>query len=208
MVTRAAQLELFHKHFEYDGNAKVTKSGKIVAPEDVVLKNQFYTAHTELPVDFESVGGTLMLANNKLTTLKGCPPHVGYSFECDQNQLTTLEYGPVTVGSGYNCSRNELRNLLHAPTHVPGILNCCLNPLESLEGFPETVGKAVYISYSPDLPLLRTLVAQSIIFWPTVATQGIAVRKILNKYAGQGRAGAFDCRRELRAAGFEGNARW
>ncbi len=208
MVTRAAPLELFQEHFEYDGDPKVTQSGKIVAPDDVVLKSQFYTAHSELPVAFESVGGTLMLANNKLTTLKGCPQHVGYSFECEQNELTSLEFGPKTVGANYNCSRNELKDLTHAPAHVPGVFNCALNPLESLEGFPEFIGKAVYISYSPDLPLLRTLVAQSIIFWPTVATQGVAAREILNKYAGQGRRGAFDCRRELRAAGFEGNARW
>jgi hypothetical protein len=33
-------------------------------------------------------------------------------------------------------------------------------------------------------------------------------RKILNKYAGQGKRAMFDCQKELEDAGFEENARW
>jgi hypothetical protein len=206
--TKQSVLNTLLAHFTVDGQPKVNDDLSVNAPEDVVLHNQFYSAFEKLPVGFSHVGGGLMLSINKLKTLQGCPTAVGGSFECDNNSLQSLEFGPSQVGESYNCSHNQLKNLIGAPKIVPMSFNCSNNPLETLEGFPEKIGKTVYITYTPSLPLLRTLVAREIIFWPSTTDNGLKVLSILAKHVGQGRRGAFSCKKELIEAGFEENARW
>lgn len=204
-------LSLVKTHFTVDGRVGVTPDGKVKVEFDAVLNNRHYQAFSQLPVQFESVGGTLMISTNTLETLVGCPTEVGNGFDCDDNLLTSLEYGPKIVGTNYSCQENHLTNLVGAPRVVPGNFNCSNNPLESLEGFPSEIGNTLYLSYSETLPLLRTLVAHEILFFPwadEVDSPAGRVLGILRKYAGQGRAGAIDCKRELVAAGFERNARW
>ena len=204
-------LNLVKEHFAVDGRVGVTPDGKVKVEHDAVLNNRHYQAFSQLPVQFERVGGTLMISTNSLKTLVGCPNEVGNGFDCDDNELMSLEYGPKIVGTNYSCQKNLLTNLVGAPQVVPSNFNCSLNPLESLEGFPSEIGNTLWISYSETLPLLRTLVAQQIVFFPwadDITAPAGKVLEILKKYAGQGRAGAIDCKRELVAAGFERNAKW
>jgi hypothetical protein len=121
---------------------------------------------------------------HKHTTLPVAFGTVGGSFYCSNNQLTTLAGAPQTVGGGFYCSNNQLTTLEGIPTHL----------------------RKLWLSYSPALPLLRTLYAQQIEFYPKLRDPTLG--EILNRYAGQGKRGAIKCQKELIAAGFEGNARW
>jgi len=158
----------------------------------------------QLPLVFREITGTCVFVNMGLETLAGSPAKCG-SFSCAGNQLTSLVGGPTSVLENYMCGYNQLTDLKGAPEIVPGSFVCWQNSLTSLDGCPRSIGGKITVDYSPDMPLLRTLVANKIELEP--APDPI-LEIILNKYAGQGRAGAIDCKRELVAAGFEGNARW
>lgn len=157
-----------------------------------------------LPLVFREITGTCVFVNMGLETLEGSPTKCG-SFSCAGNQLTSLVGGPTSVLENYMCGYNQLTDLKGAPEIVPGYFTCWQNSLTSLDGCPRSIGGKITVDYSPDMPLLRTLVANKIELEP--APDPI-LEIILNRYAGQGRAGAIDCKRELVAAGFEGNARW
>ena len=153
----------------------------------------------------KSVVGSFFCSSNQLTSLEHAPQSVGGGFLCSANQLTSLEHAPQSVGGGFVCSANQLTSLEHAPQSVGGDFWCSGNKLSSLAGLPVVPG-SLRLSYSPTLPLLRCLLAQQVEFEPSLPDK--TVENILNKYAGQGRAGAIDCKRELVSAGFEENARW
>ena len=216
MVSTAEQtLATLQKHFMVDGNPVVAPDGKIQASQDVVLKHKFNTPFEKLPVEFSHIGGGLMVSNNTLKTLEGCPETLGRSFECDNNELQSLEFGPKQIGlSGegghYICSQNQLVNLVGAPREIPGVFNCAANPLKSLKGFPQKIGRLLYITYDSRLPLLRTLAAPEIIFWPfpNADSDAVKVLNILKYYLSKGKRAMFDCQKELEDAGFGDNARW
>lgn len=136
-----------------------------------------------LPLVFGHVTGDFIATDIGLDSLEGAPYRVDGEFGVLDNNLTTLTGGPTYVGASYRVHRNPLRNL---------------------DGLASSIGYAVEFDYRKDLPLLRTLVARKI--WPTPDQR--ALERILEKYAEQGRAGAFDCRQELKKAGFDGNAKW
>lgn len=152
------------------------------------------------------IGGICVISSNHLKRLDGSPDYMHSSFNCRQNNLKTLEGGPKTVNGDFRCDGNLLENLLGAPTKVTGFLTCINNPLKSLEGIPTEL-EGIELEYDRELPLLRLLYAKHIDFYYS-GRSSRAVKEILMKYAGQGRAGAIDCKRELVAAGFEGNAKW
>ncbi len=152
----------------------------------------------------EHISGTFSCSHSNLTSLAGAPKVVDEDFWCDHNKLTSLEGGPSEVYGSFYCTGNLLTTLQHAPQTVTKTFGCIKNKLQSLEGLPPKL-KTVELDWWPFTPLLRTLVADEIRWWTYPPDE---VVDILNKYKGQGRAGAFDCRRELRAAGFEENARW
>ena len=216
MVSPAEKtLATLQEHFMVDGNPVIDPDGKVHASNDVVLYNKFHTPFEKLPVEFSHIGGTLMVSNNTLKTLEGCPKTLGRSFECDSNELKTLEFGPKQIGlSGegghYICSQNQLVNLVGAPREIPGVFNCAANPLKSLKGFPQKIGRLLYITYDSRLPLLRTLAAPEIIFWPlpNADSDAVKVLNILKYYLSKGTRAMFDCQKALEDAGFEENARW
>lgn len=140
-----------------------------------------------------------------LETLRGAPTSVSGDFCCNNNQLTSLEHAPTSVGKNFWCNNNQLTSLAHAPASVGAAFQCENNPLETLEGLPEKI-TSLKISYSPNLPLLRALGAQSIQFDPPLRDPTLG--EILSRYAGQGEAGAFPCGAELATAGYKENARW
>jgi hypothetical protein len=133
----------------------------------------------------------------------------GY-FDCVSNKLTSLINAPVSVGAYFNCADNKLTSLINAPVSVGGYFNCVDNKkLISLEGMAKTIGEFVNCSWSPNLPLLRTLVAKKIFIWKEETIYD-EITKILNKYAGksQDKAALQDCSFDLIKAGFAGNANW
>ena len=164
--------------------------------------NQFHTLEY-LP---RHIGRLCVISSNQLESLDGSPEHTNASFNCRQNNLETLEGGPKTVNGDFRCDGNKLTNLIGAPTKVTGFLTCTHNSLTSLEGIPTELG-GIELEYERELPLLRLLYAKHIDFYYG-GRSARAVKEILMKYAGQGRAGAIDCKRELVAAGFEDNAKW
>ena len=58
------------------------------------------------------VNGDLMLSDNYLTTLSGCPRIVKGHFSCSWNHLKTLKGGPSVVGGKYDVSQNPLLSTL------------------------------------------------------------------------------------------------
>jgi len=160
------------------------------------------------------VDGGMSCYGNKLTTLKGCTKSICNDFNCNNNQLASLEGGPEYVGGNFSCSRNNLTSLVGGPTTVKGDYYCCYNPLTSLEGLPSDGSvETLIITYSPNLPLMRALAVNNIRFYSGDTTSN-KIRDVLNKYAGQGKAGMMKCSSELLTLGKElgldlrQNARW
>lgn len=184
MVNKEAILRTFRNLFDpfemyQDDETRLTVHDDGTLDVDGVV----YLHHDvdELPIKF-GVVAQFFAVERGLKTLKNMPRTVKGPCHLDGNKLTTLVGAPETVGEDLELYRN---------------------PLENLNGFPREVGGKVKLIWAKNLPLLRTLVAKEIILHGQPR-----VDAILNKYAGQGRGGAIDCKRELVAAGFEGNARW
>ena len=148
----------------------------------------------KLPFRFDKVSGDFEISACRLTTLDGCPSFVGGQFVASYNLFENLEGGPHTVKGAYNVRK-------------------CAN-LTRLDGLAEDIGGLFSVDYQPDLPLLRSLVSSRIDLSPRDANTWVLTQKrrtaeeILNRYAGQGAAGAFACGAELASAGYKENARW
>jgi len=184
IVDRKKLRDLWVKYF--DTQAEDWKAGEVTVHPDGSLSvdnNVFLLKNTSsLPIKFSRVEGR---------------------FDAGSSDLENLSNFPTYVAGDLDLRGNHLTNLIGAPSHIGDDLLLTDNPLVSLEGFPAHVGGTASLPYSANLPLLRSLTAQRIMI-PGRPT----LHKILNKYAGEGRAGAIDCKRELVAAGFEGNAKW
>ena len=93
-------------------------------------------------INFGKVTGDFSCYKLGLTSLKGAPTEVGWSFYCDRNQLTSLEGAPKIVGENFNCSWNNLTSLKGAPRKVGRSFSCNYNPnLHSLDGIGEVKGE-------------------------------------------------------------------
>lgn len=68
----------------------------------------------KIPLKFNNVSGYFNISYNNITSLEGCPKHIGGIFYCNNNKLTSLE---------------------HFPNKVVYDIMLINNPLESLEGF-------------------------------------------------------------------------
>ena len=199
----------FRKYFNHSGVVTHIdpETGLIDVDGYVTLKRMV----TRLPVSFGSITGSFTCSDSKLTTLKGAPSHVGGVFDCSNNALTSLVYAPEYVGRDFICARNQLTNLKGAPEQVGVDFNCSRNPLTSLEGASNVIPAWFVVSYSPDLPLLRTLVAKQGVWldwvWGSAPDE---VKHILNdpEFKGKGKAGAIKCAIALMRAGYKANAKW
>jgi hypothetical protein len=224
MVDKADIQDKLRRFFKVQGEATIHASGVVDVQGNVTLKSLW----RKLPVQFGVVTGFFLCAGSQLHTLEGAPHSVGDVFDCSSNALTHLTHAPRHVGKHFRCSDNLIQSLQHAPTHVSGYFNCAQNrltnllhaptyvelnftchgnPLTSLKGMPEHVGNTIWITWDPQLPLLRTLVAKEVQFM-NQNSQSVTVDKILNKYVGQGKPGAIRAAGELIKAGFKENARW
>jgi len=91
-------------------------------------------------IEFGVVSGSFMIAENNLTTLKGCPEVVGKKFTCrGNNKLESLEFGPKKVGGDYYCSYCSLQSLDGSPEEIEGDFNFTNNLISSLKGGPRIV---------------------------------------------------------------------
>jgi hypothetical protein len=198
----------FHKYFKHSGVVTHIdpETGMIDVDGYVSLKRMV----TRLPVSFGSITGSFTCSNSKLTTLEGAPSHVGGVFDCSMNALTSLAHAPEYVGRDFYCGKNKLSNLKGAPEEVGVDFNCNLNPLVSLEGAPNVIPAWFVVSYSPDLPLLRTLVAKQGVWLDWGFKPHNEVQDILKdpEFKGKGKQGAIKCALALIKAGYKENARW
>ncbi len=168
----------------------------------------------ELSFKFRKVDGNFNLRENWITSLQGAPDWIGG----DLNVIhcpTLVDWGNTleVVQGELWVMQAGFRSFKGGPRSVGTRMIIRETVIKSLEGFPEKIGSQLELPYTKDLPLLKTLAAEEIWLTPwdnsrEAGDMAYTVQRILNKYAGMGKAGAFDCRRELRAAGFEENARW
>lgn len=231
MVDKKKILQAFDLYFEgfNISEANIDDDGLLNSSEFVKMIQPATVFH-KLPVRFGIVR-QFNAVDKQLTTLEGSPQYVHREFDVDSNplgknglrggpqqvegnywcnscSLETLEGAPKSVGDGFYCSNNKLQNLLGAPESVGDAFFCVDNPLKTLEGLPKIIPGELRLTYDSNLPLLRTLIAHMVTFDNYYENPAATVQKILAKYAGEGKAAAIDCKRELVAAGFEGNARW
>ena len=223
MVDKKEIMRLLRYYFATTGKITISDEGLVSCNGYVILRQG--SKHERLPVAFDRVDGNFHCTNNYLTTLEGAPNSVSGDFACYNNQLTFLKHAPNSVGGDFYCGSNDLTTLEGAPKSVIGMFDCGFNRLTTLEGAPNSVGGdflctlnkltsleglpvvpgTLYLSYSPTLPLLRCLLAKKVV---TTKPENSTVQDILNQYAGQGEAGAFECGAELATAGYKENARW
>jgi hypothetical protein len=210
MVDRDEIQKTFDTYFTATEPITIDDKGLVSCWGNVYLHT--HKRQETLPVAFEAVYGDFDCSNNSLKTLQGAPIVVG-SFNCRSNHLITLMGAPKSVAGSFSCSNNRLLSLEGAPVKVGGHFNCYDNPdLQSLKGISQELGKTFRVTWLPELPLLGALVAKDGVgFYHQERLQTGSAKKveaIINRYKGQGRRGAFACKKALIEAGFEGNARW
>jgi len=188
--------KLLKTYFYGSGRTRVQPNGRVNVNGDI-FANVFANTDDKfdkLPINFNKVNGDFSCCRIGIVSLEGSPENVGGHFDCQKNNLTDLEGGPKSVTGYYNCSEN---------------------PLTSLKGMPEYVGDLIYLSYSPSLPLMRTLGANRVLLKCDDLNHDIKqINEVLNKYAGKGKSAMMKCSSELLTLGkklgldLRQNARW
>jgi hypothetical protein len=209
MVTDPKQVKnLLKELFDVHGAVKVRDSGIVDVAGTVTLKPAVLLPNNRLPIKFGAVGGSFEFNSYpNLATLEGCPYWVGGTFDCALTGVGSLAHSPQKVDGDVDVRFCELKNFVGGPQQVGGNYWGRRNTITSLEGLPDHIPGELDFSLTPGLPILRSLVAHKV-----EAMQGImvidAVNQILNKYVGQGKAGALKAAGELIKAGFKEHARW
>jgi hypothetical protein len=192
MVSRKQEVEdILASHFLWHPEKKVTVSDDgtvtVLGNGDFWINPEIKFPWTKLPFKFGEFAGNLGLTGAGLTSLEGFPKE-------------------ISEGS-LHVSQNRLTNFIGGPKRVEDSVVARDNPLTSLDGFPQEIGTNVRLTYSPNLPLLRTLVANLVVLFPHNDTTD-KIEKIMDKYSKEGKRGVIRCQKELISAGFEGNAKW
>ncbi len=197
MVDEKSILEIFEHYFE--GSEDIIQRGRYSFGDDGLMHVYGNVTRRFLepmpdgmwPVAFGVIHGDVDMSNCGLSDLGGSPQEIHGVMSIADNPFTSLE--GVTQ-------------------HISNQLDITgADQLKTLEGLPPDV--SVMLTWREDLPMLRLLTAKWIEFdWFQMQKTGNSPEKrclsILRKYRHLGKAGAFDCRQELRKAGFEGNAKW
>jgi hypothetical protein len=210
MVTERDVRDLLYIHFRLRDDHNRPIEPEINSDLSVVVSGNatmIRPAGGRIPVKFNLVDGKFFAVNMGLTSLENAPDICG-SLILPDNRLDSLDGCPPYIKI-LNVEGNQLTNFLHGPETVDTIY-AKNNPFEDFSGLPnvdEDSEYAIEVTYSENLPLLRLTNASKItvyhknkIFEP--------VNTILNNYAGQGQRGAMACAAELAKAGFKRNARW
>jgi hypothetical protein len=213
------------KYFIIQGPHTIDQITGVVDVDGDVSVGSGITSLPELPVQFGTVNA-FKCRDVGLTSLKGSPHTVGTLFWASGNKLQSLNHGPHTVGTGYWVHNNQLRSLQGAPRSVPQRMWCSgnqlrdlqgapqsvgslwigKNPLRSLLGMPKTISTDILLTYDPELPLLKTLIAPNILF-NTAPPAPPEVSKALNSHAGRDQAHILACAIDLIKYGYAANAK-
>lgn len=114
--------------------------------EDVDLSYAGITTLEGCPCKDEVDGDLILLGNDKLTSLKGCPKIIDGKFSIEScSGLKSLRYGPKKVGK-FRAVSTEFKNLKYAP-ESPTYELSFNQRLDNLEGLPETA-KFVFADYT------------------------------------------------------------
>ena len=216
MVDKEHILRVLRIHFQVDNEEIKRDDNRIEIGDDgsvSVWGNVRMTkpAGGRIPVRFDQVSGWFQAEKCGLTSFENFPWSCNSLFVA-ANDLSSFNKCPAGLLS-IDIQNNRFENFVGLDTETLDLIEATGNPLKSLEGLPKTPPEEplrIGITYRKDLPLLRLLVATEIdILDPRRSYKRFEpVQSILRKYAGQGRSGAIDCKRELVSAGFEGNAKW
>lgn len=87
----------------------------------------------KLPIKFGVIRGTMIIANNGLKTLEGCPSDVDGNFFCNSNELQSLVGGPIEVKGDYECSYNQLVSLDGIAIFIGGTFKCLSNRIKIIK---------------------------------------------------------------------------
>lgn len=146
--------------------------------------------------------------NIKLINLEGAPASCTDLLLTNCDQIISLKGAPRTIPGRLVVSQTSITNFEHAPEQVGSLLAFGCYELEDLTSLPH-IAHHVSMIYKPSMPLLKLLTATSIQLGGSAPRRAAEeVEDILNKYAGQGKAGAIKCAGELVKAGYKDNARW
>lgn len=207
MVDKDHIQKLLTNFFKYTGDVEIQEDGSVNISGDVTMIHA--PTNGQIPIKFGIVDGDFRAENKRLTSLRNAPDSC-HNLYVSNNRITSLDYCPVYLNT-LNVETNRLTSFEHAPDQVHTIF-AFGNPLTSLEGLPESEYH-INITYREQLPLLRLVDADSVhIGRPEGGYARLKpfepVNSIINKYLGQGKAGALKAAAELIKAGFRDNARW
>jgi len=207
MVDKDQTMNLMHNYFSWYGDVEVQDDGSVNVSSDVMMVRS--PPNGVIPVQFGIVDGYFRAENKQLQSLVNAPDAC-HSLYVSDNHIQSLEYCPVYLDI-LDVEYNLLTNFEHAPEQVDTII-AFGNPLTSLTGLPDSE-YAINITYTEQLPLLRLVDAENV----HIGSTGFGydrykryepVDAIINKYVGQGKAGAIKAAAELVKLGFKDNARW
>lgn len=183
----------FLEWYQVEGTFEINTQRQVWIKGSVILK----WLRPDLGFDFQEVTHSIYLSRKELKSLQGLPDQVGGDLEISGNPLVDLKHCSLHVGGSLWIDKME-------------------DHLKSLEGFPPHVSKAVYVTYDPDLPMLRTLNAQEVSVNKTdyvnseIFNKIQKLNQILNdpQWQGKGKSGMLNCALALKKAGLQGNAKW
>lgn len=190
-------------------NYKIQPDGMIDVDGEVRL-DQMRMPKLPGPVKFGTVTGDFICSSTGLTSLRGCPEHVGTSefggdFMCDYNDNVSLEGGPKTVGGSYSCTGCEnLESLQHMAEKIGGsIFAQNLPKLKTLQGIHKTVRNCSGVfdlsGTKLESHVLGLLMIKGL---ESVKMDNSEVATILNKHLKLPDRNAHECQEELIDAGF------
>jgi hypothetical protein len=165
----------FKKNWSYSGEATFDpQTQKWSVDGNVYLKG--YAPNGLIPDQFDVVTGWMDISLSGVSSLKGCPKKCQL-LEAGGNYLTSLEHVS-------ECDVLHIQN-----SHL----------LEDLSHMPQL--KELRISWHPNLPMLRCLMAQKVVISPSAYTP--VLNSIFNdpRWAGKGKTGMLNCALELKKQG-------
>lgn len=196
--------------FDFHGEYQIRPNGVVDVSGHVKLKRGVPLPDNRLPIKFGNVTGSFEFnwnSGTNLATLAGSPDWVGGTFGCAFTGVGSLVGAPQKVDGDLDVRFCELKNFVGGPKQVGRDYWGRGNPITSLEGLPERIPGEFDFELTPGLPVLRSLVAHTV----DVREHRLSseeVNQILNKYVGQGKAGALKAAAELIKAGYKEHARW
>lgn len=188
---------------------KMNEDGFIDVQGDVRL-DSLRMAKLPGPVKFGTVGSDFICSSSGLTTLNGCPQHVGNGefggdFMCDHNEITSLEGGPRTVGGSYSFSGNDnLDSIQHLAEKIGGnVYAKDLPKLKNLQGIHKILRECGGFFDASGTKLeshvLGLLLVKGL---ESVKLDNSKVAEIINKHLKMADRNAHECQEELFDAGF------